>query len=298
LAGKPWTEAEIEYLKASWGKQTLTEIAKYLGRSAASAKNKAVLLGLTRKKPPRWTEEETVFLRNNWGKLSLRQLAKRLNRTEHGILVRAKRLKLGPLQDKSKFCKREVCELLGVDHRKVERWIEAGLLKASIAKTKRTGVKCLKITEIAPSELERFLKENPDLWDSRKAGDIMAAIREKEHLDEKLKIQRKEGRQKRRIPEHLKPTFAVFVANVAMDAADRIREAKRKNEWLKQKRRRDQERCLPREGFKWTKEEDDELRRLFKQGLTYREIGERLGRSDKAVGHRLGRIQVWQRRGA
>ncbi|MFA5383970.1 MAG: hypothetical protein WC364_04800 [Eubacteriales bacterium] len=62
--------------------------------------------------------------------------------------------------------------------------------------------------------------------------------------------------------------------------------------WMAQKRKADQ--LLPRRRLqKWTRDEDNSLRAMFKSGhLTYREIGQRLGRSAMAVGHRLGRIDI------
>lgn len=143
-------------------------------------------MGLRRKKEPRWTSEDIQFLRENWGKLTYRQLANRLGRTINGILVKSKKLKLGPIHDQSCFDKCEICELLRVDHRKVDRWIASGLLKAKVAKTARKYGKSRNIIEVNPEELLRFLRENQDLWDARKAGDIMKAVRKKELLAEKI----------------------------------------------------------------------------------------------------------------
>ncbi len=67
----------------------------------------------------------------------------------------------------------------------------------------------------------------------------------------------------------------------------------REPSWMKQKREADWK--LPKRRFQnWTPEEDAALRSMFKAGhLTYKEMAERLGRSEDAVGHRLARIVVW-----
>ncbi len=292
MSHKPWTDEELAFLRENWGKLPRAEIARRLGRSIPSINIKAGALDLRRKKPPRWTPEEVRFLRENWGRLTIRQLAKRLNRTEHGILVKSKRLKLGPIQDKSCFTKHEICGLLGVDHRKVERWIEAGLLKAKVAKTGREWGKSKGITEVKPQELLRFLRENQDLWDTRTAGDIMKAVRKKELLAEKVRVQREEGKVRREVPWHLKLAFYEFVANVARDAAKRIKAARQEPEWLRKKRELDQTRYLVR---RWTPEEDAMLKQLFtRTQLAYKEIARRLGKTKNAVAHRLARIDVWE----
>ena len=43
-------------------------------------------------------------------------------------------------------------------------------------------------------------------------------------------------------------------------------------------------------GVPFTPEEDERLLRLFVSGITYREIGETMGRSIDSVRHRLGRL--------
>lgn len=291
MSTKPWTDEELAFLRENWGKLPHAEIARHLSRSIPSINGKAGVLGLRRKKEPPWTEEDIRFLRENWGRLSIRQLAKKLNRTVHGILVKSRRLKLGPIHDQSCFDKREICELLGVDHRKVGRWIEAGLLKARVAKTGREWGKCRGITEVKPQELLRFLRENQDFWDTRTAGDIMKAVREKEWLAEKVKVQREEGKVRREMPEHLRPAFMEFIVEVAMGASKRIKAARQEPEWLRKKRELDQARYLVR---RWTPEEDEMLKQLFtRTQLTHKEIARLLGKTENAVAHRLARIDVW-----
>jgi hypothetical protein len=221
--------------------------------------------------------------------MTIRALARRLKRTEFSINVKSKRLKLGPVVDKSKFTFHDVAVLLHTDHRKIRKYIDQGILKASLAKTKE------KITLVSPGALERFLREHPELWDSRRAPGIMKAIRDKEFEAEKVKVQRKEGKQKRRIPFELKLRFVDFVVRVAREAGERIQDSRKDPEWLQEKRAVDQAKYLPREGFRWTEEEDAELRQMFKTGLRYKEIAERLQRSEAAIGHRLARIVVWEK---
>lgn len=68
---KPWTEAEIDFVKQHWKDMDLLDISKMLDRSAASIKGRACRLGLTKrqvqekinrkerfkKHQPKWREE-------------------------------------------------------------------------------------------------------------------------------------------------------------------------------------------------------------------------------------------------
>lgn len=63
-------------------------------------------------------------------------------------------------------------------------------------------------------------------------------------------------------------------------------------DWLKEKRKADMK--LPiRRNYKWTKQEDMIAIHMHKAGYTYKQIGDRLGRSKVAVKKRLSRLDVW-----
>jgi len=64
-------------------------------------------------------------------------------------------------------------------------------------------------------------------------------------------------------------------------------------QWLKEKRKTDID--IPKRKFyKWTKQEDQKLILYYKQGkLTYKQIGEKLNRSESAVDHRLSKLDIW-----
>jgi hypothetical protein len=215
-------------------------------------------------------------------------------------MVKCNRLELGPANNKSLFTKRDICKLLRVDHRKIDRWIEQGLLSAKIAPTSQERGRCRNILQVRPQELLRFLQDNPDQWDARDAGDIRREINAKELLAPKVEIQRTEGKQRRRMPEDLRPAFADFVASVAMHHSEAIKKAQLEPDWLRQKKLQDVEARLPRERFRWTPEEDERLRRLFRKGeMTDRQIGLVLGRSEAAIRNRLTQIQptIWEKAG-
>ncbi len=64
--------------------------------------------------------------------------------------------------------------------------------------------------------------------------------------------------------------------------------------WLKEKLAADQRRR--RRGKRWTPDEDTELARLLRRGLTYKEVAVRLGRTEVAIDHRVHRLgqRLWE----
>ena len=54
-------------------------------------------------KHPRWSQEDEAYLAENWGTLAIATLAKNLGRTETGIVIRARRLNLGPFLDSGDY---------------------------------------------------------------------------------------------------------------------------------------------------------------------------------------------------
>lgn len=199
--------------------------------------NTANKLGLNKKKSKKWTDEELEFIYEKWHK-GPKYVSKKLNRTETGVKLKAKRLGLGGCVTGShKFTATFVAKIIDIDHHVITKWMKQGLLKYSKAPVNR-------ITYLIDlKDLINFLKNNQELWDSRKLQKELLWIE---------------------TPE-----------------------------WLKEKMKRDQ--FLAKKSFqKWTKEEDTLAIALFKTGdYTYREIGEKLGRSHYAVKRRLRRLDVW-----
>lgn len=290
MSGRAWEPWEDEFMITNYGKLSRQEIAKKLNRTVPAINNRAKKLDLRTKKPSDWTEEEISFMCANWRNMSIKNIAKRLGRSFHAVEVKATRLQLGPQIDPQKWTAQEICYLLRIDHWTVLRWIEKGLLKAKIAPTMGQ-----KIYQISTSELLRFLKENPERWDARRNPDLHLDIKRKDLLGtEHWKMWGTTKKKlKRQIPEHLKKSFAKFVISVAKAGAERILEGRKQPDWLKEKLKRDQQ-LAERRFALWTPEEDLKLAVLFKKGLSYKEIGEKLGRSEAAVGHRLKRINVWE----
>lgn len=88
-------------------------------------------MGIAQPKSPRWTTKELELLSQLIHQYSIRQIARRLHRSTNAVKIKATRLKLGLRMRDGWFTKRETCEILGVDHKKMQKYIDGGLLKAT-----------------------------------------------------------------------------------------------------------------------------------------------------------------------
>lgn len=132
-----------------------------------------------------WTKEEEEILKELWGDKTPSSIAKKLKRTETAIVIRAKRLKLGPYcQEYLTF--NNIADLVGMDpHCISETWKNKGL------KYKKYKNKYL----VKVENLLKFMKENQDLWDSRKLEPLIFG-KEPKWLKEKRKFDKTQPKNK------------------------------------------------------------------------------------------------------
>ncbi|MDR1408870.1 MAG: sigma-70 region 4 domain-containing protein [Oscillospiraceae bacterium] len=113
-----------------------------------------------------WTNDELEYLREKWGKFNIPQLAARLGRFENAIRIKIVRLGLGKGADNYNcLTARKTSELLGVDiHTVTDFWIAKKGLKAK----RRAPHGTRKQWWIDFDALRKWLKNNSELWDSRR----------------------------------------------------------------------------------------------------------------------------------
>lgn len=168
MRGRPWTQEELEYLKEHWTDPDC-KLAEKIGRPVGSLRTKRRDLGLMGKPHARgidWSQEEIMTLRELWGEKTTPKIAKAMNRSVSAITNKAKRLGLGAYKDHSDYMPaRQVSDLLGVDcHTVTDYWIpKCGLKYKRIAPRGGRKFTCIRL-----DHLVRWLKQNPDLWDSRR----------------------------------------------------------------------------------------------------------------------------------
>jgi len=152
-----WTEEEEEIVRREYKGTNASArwIADYLSHLTGeritiwAVKGKAAALGILKQKSPPWTPDELERLQLLIHKHPIPQIAKRLGRSCNAVKVKATRLKLGLRTRDDWYTKRDVCEILGVDHHKVQAWIDRGALVAtwhSDRKPQRNGMAMWHIT--------------------------------------------------------------------------------------------------------------------------------------------------------
>lgn len=128
-----WTEEEKEMVRLYYKgtRESVQELMKMLGLSFYSVKSQVDLLGLARVKPADWTPEEIARLEKMVPHYSVRTMAKKLGRSANAVKIKATRLHFSLRAHDGWYTKREVGEMCGVDHHRVQYWIDRGDLKAS-----------------------------------------------------------------------------------------------------------------------------------------------------------------------
>jgi DNA-binding CsgD family transcriptional regulator len=157
-----WTEEEREIVRRDYKGTNASSraIAAELGVTEFAVKGQAAKLGLMQQKSPNWTQEEYRTLRENVHRKSIGQIAKMLGRSTNAVKVKATRLKLKLRKRDGWYTKTEVMEICGVDHRKVQEWIDSGALPAAWHFGNKPGGPGLASWHIEYEDLRNFLLVN------------------------------------------------------------------------------------------------------------------------------------------
>jgi len=117
-----------------------------------AVKGQAAKLGILQNRSPDWTDKEIEILSKMITRYSPITIAKRLHRSLNAVVVKSKRLGLSRRARDGWYVKKEVAEICGVEHKKVQGWIDRGELEASYhgeRKPQKNGSACWEITEKA-----------------------------------------------------------------------------------------------------------------------------------------------------
>lgn len=154
-----WTEEELEIVRRDYRGTIASaqEIADRLGVTKYAVKGQVQKLGIAMQKSPDWTTKELEMLRELIHKHSVPQIAKRLHRSPNAVKIKATRLKLGLRCRTDWYTKREVCEILGVDHKKVQSWIDSGAIEATWHNGRKPQKNGMSMWHITTDSLRRFL---------------------------------------------------------------------------------------------------------------------------------------------
>jgi DNA-binding CsgD family transcriptional regulator len=132
-------------------------IATHMGVTFCAVKGQVAKVGLAIQKSPPWTPKEIEHLAVLIHRYSVPQIAKMLHRSPNAVKVKATRLKLGLRTRDDWYTKNEVCEILGVDHRKVQSWIDSGALVATWHNGTRPQKNGMAMWHIETDSLRNFI---------------------------------------------------------------------------------------------------------------------------------------------
>jgi hypothetical protein len=155
-----WTEAEQDLVRLYYDgtRASIDKLMNMVGCSRYGVKGQVAFLGLARRmKEPNWTEKELRYLEQHYQKQSVRVMAHALGRSMNAVKVKATRLHYSLRARDGWFSKMEVCEMLGLDHHQVQRWIDSGELKASYHTGRRPSQKGMSMWHVDAADLKALI---------------------------------------------------------------------------------------------------------------------------------------------
>ncbi|MEG1597051.1 MAG: hypothetical protein RR359_02100 [Bacilli bacterium] len=277
-----WTEDQIEYLKANWGKEKAHSMKKRFGCTWYSVVKKAEELGLKLPQNNDWTEEDILQLKELSEKYHYEEIAKIMNRTPNAIYLKAKRMNIRLIQDRSKWTEED--EQLLRDY-----WGNYSI--EQIAKKMKRSVFSLKVKAVRMG-LGSMIANNVEQISISDISDILNVSLDRLYntwIDKGLKIKNiKITKNKSYMAVTWKDLMEFLKHHQDMwDSRDLEKNILgTEPEWLKEKRNKDIE-DEPQKYKRWDKEELETIKRLLLEGKSYKEISEIIQRSEWAIANML-----------
>ena len=157
-----WTDEERDIVRRDYDGHALSvdRIANKLGVTFNAVKGQVQNMGIAMDKSRTWTDKETEILREMISQYSPLTIARKLHRSVNSVVVKSKRLGLSRRVRDGWFTKKEVCEIFGVDHKKIQGYIDRGELEASWHSERKPQNKGMAMWHIETKDLKEFIKKN------------------------------------------------------------------------------------------------------------------------------------------
>jgi len=170
-----WTDEERDIVRREYDGHNFTalKIANKLGVTFNAVKGQVTKMGIAVDKSRDWTAGETEILRELITQYSPLTIARRLKRSVNSVVVKSKRLRLSRRARDGWFTKKEVCEIFGVDHRKIQRYIDSGELKACWHTERKPQKNGMAMWHIKSKDLKEFIKKNIGDFQGRNVDLVM-----------------------------------------------------------------------------------------------------------------------------
>ena len=154
-----WTDVERDIVRRDYNgtNASAERIATKLNVTRNAVKGQVQKMGIAMQKSPPWTEDELEQLADLVHRYPITQIAKKLHRSPNAVKIKATRLKLGLRIRDDWFTKKEVAEICGVDHKKVQSWIDSGALKAAWHTERKPQKNGMAMRHIELADLREFI---------------------------------------------------------------------------------------------------------------------------------------------
>lgn len=154
-----WTDEERAIVRHDYKgtHASAQKIADDLGVTKCAVKGQAAKLGIMRQKSPPWTPGELERLEKLIHRHSVPQVAKKLHRSPNAVKIKATRLQLDLRLRFDWYTKRDVCEIVGENHHKVQKWIDSRELKATWHNGRQPSRKGMSMWHIEAKDLKEFI---------------------------------------------------------------------------------------------------------------------------------------------
>ena len=129
-----WTDEERDIIRRDYRHThgSRRKIAEHLGVTEYAVAGQISNMGIAKRDDRRpWHPEEKERLTDLMPRYCPRRVALLMHRSLNSVVVMSKRLGISRRVRNGWFTKQEVCEILGMDHKKVQKRIDSGKLIAS-----------------------------------------------------------------------------------------------------------------------------------------------------------------------
>ena len=160
-----WTEDEDDFLRTHYKQthQSAQEIGKALNIPWGVVRARCGVLGICKRtghtSERRWSVKEDQLLKELIHRYSIATISNMMGRSINSIKIRATRLKYYRRSREEWFTKQECCEILGVDHKRMQTYIDRGYLKASYHNGRKPGKAGLTMWHIEQTDLRDFVRQ-------------------------------------------------------------------------------------------------------------------------------------------
>lgn len=166
-----WTDEERAIIRRDFkhSRESCKQLAKYLSFitkeriTQYSIRGQVTSMGIAKNDDRHpWSPEEIERLKELMPRYSPRRVAEMMHRSINSVTVKSKRVSISRRCRNGWFTKSEVMEILGHDHRWVQRRIDSGTLKATYHYDRRPSQLGGSAWHVAEEDLKKFIKTYPE----------------------------------------------------------------------------------------------------------------------------------------